>query len=120
MIAFLLSPFGKIIGIVGIIALAFLGFRVWLAAHDHNVLSGYVLQSEKMTAEAKANEMERQRNAAAQALTENEKRQAADEAFSKQLDAQNDKELSDYETRLKDAKRDCTADNADADFIMRH
>lgn len=81
---------------------------------------GYVLQAEKTTAEAKATEMERQRNAASQALSENEKRQAADEAFNQQLDAQNAKELSDYEAKLIAANRSCYLDSGDIDFLRTH
>lgn len=42
-------------------------------------LAGYVLQSEKISAEARAAEMERQRNAATQSLEEYRKRAAAAE-----------------------------------------
>lgn len=86
----------------------------------HAAREGYVLLAEKTTAEAKATEMERQLKAASVALADNQTRQAADAAFNQQIDAQNDKDLIDYQKRLKDAKRDCDADDADADFFMRH
>ena len=83
-------------------------------------LKGYVLESEKTTAEAKAAEMERQRNASAQALEEARKRQAADDAAQQAKDAQTDKEIADYEKKLAAANRQCLADPADVQFLQSH
>lgn len=83
-------------------------------------LKGYVLESEKTTAEAKAAEMERQRNASAQALEEARKRQAADDAAQQAKDAQTDKEIADYEKKLAAANRQCLADPADVQFLQPH
>ncbi len=60
MIAFLLSPFGKIIGAAALLAAVFLGFRLWISRHDAAVLHGYVLVSEKIAAEAERDELKRQ------------------------------------------------------------
>ncbi|WP_412474754.1 hypothetical protein ACK83U_00995 [Rhizobium sp. WW22] len=84
------------------------------------VLRGYVLESEKETAEAKAAELERQRNASAQALEEARKRQAADDAAQRAKDAQTDIEIADYEKKLAAANRQCLADPADVQFLQSH
>lgn len=67
MLAFLATPIGKWVGsLIGgaLLLLAIAGgFRWWLHEHDKALLSGYVLQSEKTAAEAKASEMERQARA---------------------------------------------------------
>jgi hypothetical protein len=75
MIALLFSPLGKIAGVLALLVAAFLGFRVWLVAHDHAVLEGYVLLSEKTAAEAKAAKEAHDRQAAQQALEESRKRE---------------------------------------------
>jgi len=84
------------------------------------VLKGYVLESEKTTAEAKAAELERQRNVSAQALEEARKRQAADDAAQRAKDAQTDIEIADYEKKLAAANRQCLADPADVQFLQSH
>ena len=58
MIAFLLSPLGKIAGVAVIILALFLGFRVWLHQHDQAILSGYVLQAEKDASDAKVKKLQ--------------------------------------------------------------
>ncbi|QYA12115.1 hypothetical protein [Rhizobium sp. AB2/73] len=83
-------------------------------------LKGYVLESEKTTAEAKAAELERQRNASAQALEEARKRQAADDAAQLAKDAQTEIEIADYEKKLSAANRQCLADPADVQFLQSH
>ena len=83
-------------------------------------LKGYVLESEKTTAEAKMAELERQRNASAQALEDARKRQAADEAHHQAKDAQTDKEIADYEQKLAAANRQCLADPSDVEFLHAH
>jgi len=120
MIAFLVSPLGKVAGILLIIASTVIGFRWWLADHDRATLAGYVSLAEKTTAEAKAAEMERQRNASAQALDEARKRQAADEAAQLAKDAQTDIEIADYEKKLSAANRQCLADPGDVEFLQFH
>ncbi len=81
---------------------------------------GYVQLAEKTTAEARAAELERQRNAASQALEEARKRQAADDAAQQAKDAQTDIEIADYEKKLAAANRQCLADPADVQFLQSH
>lgn len=72
------SLLGRIATLIIAILLVFSGFRLWLSSHDAALLKGYVLLSEKTAAEARAAELERQRNAAAQALEDYRKRAVAD------------------------------------------
>jgi hypothetical protein len=82
--------------------------------------AGYVLLAEKTTAEAKAAEMERQRNAAAQATEEHRKRleaaQTAEQAAKDTLET----EIQSYELQLGQKNRACLLDRADRDFLLRH
>lgn len=116
----LLSPLEKIGGAVAIVILAFFGFRVWLASHDAGVRSGYVLLAEKTSAEAKATEMERQRNAASQALDEAEKRRSADDIADQAREAEANIQVSEYEKRLAAAGRQCALDGDDVRFLLDH
>ncbi|WP_028747976.1 hypothetical protein [Rhizobium mesoamericanum] len=120
MLAFLVSPLGKLAGAALIVLVAFLGFRIWLASHDKAILSGYVLLSEKTAAEAKAAEIERQRNAASQALDEHRKRLAAAEASEQAAKDTLENEIKAYELQLSEKNRACFADAADRDFILHH
>lgn len=86
----------------------------------HAAREGYVLLAEKTTAEAKATELERQRNAAEVALADNQTRHAADEAFNQQMQAQTDKELSEYEAKLVAANRQCLLDSSDRVWLQSH
>lgn len=79
---------GRAIASVLIVLSLYGGFRFWLHAHDSALLKGYVLLSEKTAAEAKANEMERQRNAAALTLEDYRKRALADALTQQKLEAQ--------------------------------
>ena len=83
-------------------------------------LKGYVQESEKTTAEAKAAEMERQKNAASQALSDAAKRQAADEIAQQAKDAETDVAIADYEKKLAAANRQCLIDDADRQFLQSH
>ncbi|CCM77136.1 hypothetical protein [Rhizobium mesoamericanum] len=118
--SFLLGPLGKLAGVVLIVLAAFLGFRLWLASHDTAILSGYVLLSEKTAAEAKAAEIERQRDAASQALDEHRKRLAAAEASQQAAKDTLESEIKAYELQLSEKNRACLADAADRDFILHH
>ncbi|MBX5082179.1 hypothetical protein HJB56_05185 [Rhizobium lentis] len=80
----------------------------------------YVLLAEKTAAEAKAAEMERQRNAAAQSLTEFQKRAAADDIADRQRQATLEQDLRANELLLSEKNRSCAADAGDVDFILRH
>jgi len=81
---------------------------------------GYVLLAEKTAAEAKATEMERQRNAAAQATEEHRKRLEAAEAQSAKSEITREAEIRGYELLLSEKNRKCLADAADVDFLQRH
>jgi len=120
MIAFLLSPIGKIVGAIGFVILIVISFNLWLSAHDKAMLSGYVLASEKAAATAKANEMERQAKAATDALAKANARTVEAIKAKAQTSAELDREIADYEKRLANAKRDCLFDDGDVDAIMRH
>lgn len=82
--------------------------------------AGYVLLAEKTAAEAKAAEMERQRNAAAQATEDHRKRleaaQAAEQAAKDTLET----EILSNELLLSEKNRKCLADAADVDFVLHH
>ncbi len=89
------TKIGRVISAGTLLIIAFFGFRVWLAAHDDALLSGYVLLSEKTEAEAKATELERQRNAAALALEEYRKRAVSDALTQQKLEAQLEQAIKD-------------------------
>ncbi len=93
---------------------------VSIPAAEHRARAGYVELAEKTTAEAKAAEMERQRNAASQALTEAAKRQAADELAQQAKDAETDVAIADYEKKLSAANRSCLVDDADRLWLQSH
>jgi hypothetical protein len=82
--------------------------------------AGYVLLAERTAAEAKAAEMERQRNAAAQAAEEHRKRleaaQAAEQAARDTLET----EIRSNELILSQKNRKCLADAADIEFLQHH
>lgn len=124
MFAFLATPVGKWVGsLVGaaLLALAIIGgFRWWLHEHDAAILSGYVLLSEKTAAEAKAAEMERQRNAAAHATEEHRKRLEAAQASEQAAKDTLETEIRSYELQLSEKNRACAITAADRDWLLRH
>ncbi len=93
---------GRAVALVLALLIAVTGFRLWLSAHDAAVLKGYVLLSEKTAAEAKANEMERQRNAAAQALEDYRKRAVADALIQQKLETKLEQAIKDDNQNLDD------------------
>ncbi|WP_312809496.1 hypothetical protein [Agrobacterium cavarae] len=95
----------RIVAAILIVLSIYAGFRLWLHAHDSAILQGYVLLSEKTAAEARANELERQRNAATQALEEYRKRAVADALTQQKLEAQ-----------LEEAIRNDNANPDDGDY----
>ncbi len=96
------SLLGRIATLI-ICALLVVGvFRLWLSSHDAALLEGYVLLSEKTAAEAKAAEMERQRNAAALALEENRKRALADALILQQLEVKQEQAIKDDNQNMDD------------------
>ncbi|NEJ81787.1 hypothetical protein GR268_34655 [Rhizobium leguminosarum] len=82
--------------------------------------AGYVLLAEKTSAEAKAAEMERQRNAAAQASEEHRKRLAAAEVAEQTAKDTLETEIQSYELQLSEKNRACAATAADRDWLLRH
>lgn len=93
---------GRAIALVLIVLSLYGGFRLWLHTHDSALLKGYVLLSEKTAAEAKANEMERQRNAATQTLEEYRKRAVADALIQQKLEAQLEEAIRDDNQNMDD------------------
>lgn len=82
--------------------------------------AGYVLLAERTAAEARAAEMERQRNAATQATEEHRKRLEAAEASEQAAKTTLEQEISNYERILSAKNRACIADDDDRAFILRH
>ncbi|MCW0014925.1 hypothetical protein [Rhizobium sp. BT-226] len=82
--------------------------------------AGYVLLAEKTAAEAKAVEMERQRNAATQATEEHRKRLAAAEAAEQTAKDTLETEIQSYELQLSEKNRACAVTAADRDWLLRH
>lgn len=120
MLAFFLSPLGKVAAVALVVAAAYLGFRWWLHEHDAAILSGYVLVAEKTAAEAKAAEMERQRNAAAQATEDHRKRLEAAQASEQAAKDTLENEIRSYELQLSEKNRACAITAADRDWLLRH
>lgn len=120
MIAFLLSPLGKIAGAVALLAAAFLGFRVWLSAHDAAVLKGYVLVSEKIAAEAELAEVKRQLDAGKIVIASYT--EVAKNARAKELEtsAQAETRIKEYEAKLVSLGRRCDLDSADIDELLHN
>ncbi|MGO7044405.1 hypothetical protein ACCT07_03050 [Rhizobium johnstonii] len=82
--------------------------------------AGYVLLAEKAAAEAKATEMERQRNEAAQATEEHRKRLEAAQAAEQAAKDTLEQEISSYELQLSEKNRACAVTAADRDWLLRH
>lgn len=82
--------------------------------------AGYVLVAEKTAAEARAAELERQRNAAAQATEEHRKRLEAAQASEQAAKDTLENEIRSYELILSQKNRKCLADAADIEFLQRH
>ncbi|NKL79976.1 hypothetical protein [Rhizobium leguminosarum] len=82
--------------------------------------AGYVLVAEKSAAEAKAAEMERQRNAAAKAGEEHRKRLAAAEAAEQAARDILEIEIQSYELQLSEKNRACAVTAADRQWLLRH
>jgi len=84
MIGFLLTPLGKIAGAALLLVALYGGFRLWLHNHDQQILSGYVLQSEKDASDAIIAKLQRE------ILLGQQIREQADKE-AEQLDIQNQK-----------------------------
>jgi len=111
------------LGVVAIVVLAAVGFRVWLGAHDADVRrearESYVELAEKTALEKRLKEIERQRNEASKALEEHRRRLAAAERQDRQQTEQREREIRAYEIRLSQANRQCLLDRDDLDFLRR-
>jgi hypothetical protein len=82
--------------------------------------AGYVLIAEKTAAEAKAAEMERQRNAAAKATEEHRRRLEAAQASEQAAKDTLESEIRSNELILSQKNRACIADSDDRTFILHH
>jgi hypothetical protein len=82
--------------------------------------AGYVVLAEKTAAEAKAAEMERQRDAASQALDEHRKRLEASQAAEQFAKDTLETEITAYELQLSEKNRSCAITAADRDWLLRH
>jgi len=82
--------------------------------------SNMVTKFERDTVVSQLAEMERQRNAAAQATEEHRKRLEAAEAQSAKSEITREAEIRGYELLLSEKNRKCLADAADIDFLQRH
>lgn len=81
---------------------------------------GYVLVAEKTSAEARAAEMERQRNAASQATEEHRKRLEAAQASEQAAKDTLENEIRSYELILSEKNRACAVTAADRDWLLHH
>jgi hypothetical protein len=81
---------------------------------------GYVLIAEKTAAEARATEMERQRNAASQAVEDHRKRLEAAQAQEQSAKDTLENEIRSYELLLSEKNRACAVTAADRDWLLRH
>ncbi|MBX5143247.1 hypothetical protein HJB79_31555 [Rhizobium lentis] len=82
--------------------------------------AGYVLIAEKTAAEAKAAELERQRDAAAQATEEHRKRLMASQMAEQAARDTLENEIRSYELQLSEKNRACAITAADRDWLLRH
>ncbi|RFB95236.1 hypothetical protein B5K11_09820 [Rhizobium leguminosarum bv. trifolii] len=82
--------------------------------------AGYVLLAEKTAADARAAEMERQRNAASITTEEHRKRLAAAEAAEQAAKDTLETEIHSYELQLSEKNRACAVSAADRQWLLRH
>ncbi|EJT06727.1 hypothetical protein [Rhizobium sp. CCGE 510] len=82
--------------------------------------AGYILLAEKSAADAKAAEMERQRNAAAEATEEHRKRLMAAEGAEQAAKDTLEIEIQSYELQLSEKNRACAVTAADRQWLLRH
>lgn len=81
---------------------------------------GYVLIAEKTAAEARATEMERQRNAASQAVEDHRKRLEAAQASEQAAKETLEHEIESYERSLSQSNRACTLSPDDRRWLLEH
>ena len=83
-------------------------------------LEGYVAQSEKVAADARAAEWQRQAEAAQTANVEFQKRLTAAKAVEATARVKLEEGIAAYEKRLVDTRRACLLDDDDLSEILRH
>lgn len=109
---------------VGVIAGLFLyhlyAVSIGYPSAKREARAGYVLIAEKTAAEAKAAEMERQRNAAAQATEEHRKRLEAAQASEQAAKDTLESEIHAYELQISEKNRQCVLDRDQRDWLLRH
>lgn len=116
---FIASPLGKIAGAIVAIGILLGAGKIWLVSHDHAIKEALVESYEKQAADAAAKEAKRQQDAAeAAAVTLNAEIATAKAAEAK-ANASLETRINAYEQQLAAAHRDCLADDADVDFILR-
>lgn len=81
---------------------------------------GYVFVAEKTAAEARAAELERQRNAASQAVEEHRKRLEAAQASEQAAKDTLEDEIAKYERVLSQNNRSCTLSPDDKRWLLEH
>jgi uncharacterized membrane protein YdbT with pleckstrin-like domain len=106
--------------IVGLFAYHLYAVTIGYPSAAREARSGYVLVAEKAAAQARAEEMERQRNAAAQATEEHRKRLVAAEASEQAAKDTLEQEILNYERTLSEKNRACALTAADRDWLLRH
>lgn len=82
--------------------------------------AGYIMLAEKSAADARATEMERQRNVAFQATEEHRKRLMAAEAAEQAAKDTLEIEIQSYELQLSEKNRACAVTAADRQWLLRH
>ncbi|MBY3228528.1 hypothetical protein [Rhizobium laguerreae] len=105
---------------VGLLLYHLYAVSIGYPAAAREARAGYVLLAEKTSAEAKAAEMERQRNAAAQATEEHRKRLAAAATAEQTAKDTLETEIKSYELQLSEKNRACAVTAADRDWLLRH
>lgn len=112
-------------GVPGLKSVPFVGWAIEgrvdtvarLAAIDAR--KGYVLEAEKAALQARLAETQRQLREGAIVVEEYRKRQAADDVQEAKIAENHEREISEYEEKLKAAGRSRLLDESDLDFIMR-
>ncbi|MBY4607926.1 hypothetical protein K6M90_09700 [Rhizobium sp. 9T] len=87
---------------------------------EREARAGYVVLAEKAAADAKAAEMERQRDAAARAGEEHRKRLQAAKAAEQAARDTLENEIRSYELDLSQKNRACAVTAADRQWLLRH
>lgn len=88
-----------------------------IPAERADARSGYVLEVRALTAEAKRDELQRQYNAGQIVISayQTQLKNARDKQAVE--DAEDEKRITEYETKLASAGRSCALDGADLDFL---